>query len=562
MSEKRTKQKNRYRMKIEEPVFVTMRDGIRIACRIYRPDAPGRFPALFAASPYQYETDDLPHSTMFLWREVGPVEWYVRDHGYVYVHMDVRGSGQSNGIYNFLDREEQQDYYECIEWVGRQEWCNGNVGGIGQSYYAWSQWFMGIVNPPSLKCIAPYDGAVDPYRGTAYHGGIYCDFMAWWYQLVRVNNLHRAANGPGGQYMPLDLAGEMALHQTYDDWWRERCPWERLEEIKVPVLSIGHWGKMGLHLRGNILGYENVQTPKKLVVTGAKDVFEAHDQFDHISYHEAELLPFYDHYLKGKKNKWAHQPNVRLYVSGRNEWREEDAWPLKRSKFQSFYLNRRRSDSVTSVNDGSLTTEVPAVNGGSTSYDYPNPVWKLGTVGFGPYGPDPVGGVLTFTTASLVQDLEIVGPIVLELHASSTNTDTDFVIKLSDQFPQAMEDRERGLQPLATVVSKGWLRASHREKDEIRSTKYRPIYTHTNPQPIETNEIYTFEIEVMPCAHQFKAGHRIRLEIVNGDSPLTDSLFTHQYLYYKVGTDTFWHNAKYPSRLILPTATNGTSIKG
>ena len=555
MAKKGAKQKHRYVMKVEEPVFITMRDGTPIACRIYRPDTAGRFPVLFAASPYQYETDDLPHSTMFLWREVGPVEWYVRDQGYAYVHMDVRGSGQSGGVYNFLDREEQQDYYECIEWVGRQDWCNGKVGGIGQSYYAWSQWFMGIVNPPSLKCIAPYDGAVDPYRGTAYHGGIYCDFMAWWYQLVRVNNLHRAANGLSGQYMPLDLAGEMARHQTYDDWWRERCPWERLDEIKVPLLSIGHWGKMGLHLRGNILGYENVKTPKKLVVTGAKDVFEAHDQFDHISYHEAELLPFYDHYLKGKKNKWAERPNVRLHVGGRNEWREEDEWPLKRAKFQHFYLNERTSKSVTSVNDGLLTTDAPKANGGSTSYDYPDPNWKLGTVGFSPQGPDPVRGVLTFTTEPLKKHLEIVGPIILELHASSSNIDTDFIIKISDQYPQSMEDRTLNIQPLAIVVSKGWLRASHREKDKILSSKLRPIYTHANPKPIEPGVVYVFEIEVMPCAHEFKANHRIRLEIVNGDSPLTDSLFTHQYLYYKVGTDTIWHNDKHPSRLLLPIVT-------
>ncbi len=555
MAKKGAKQKHRYVMKVEEPVFITMRDGTPIACRIYRPDTAGRFPVLFAASPYQYETDDLPHSTMFLWREVGLVEWYVRDQGYAYVHMDVRGSGQSGGVYNFLDREEQQDYYECIEWVGRQVWCNGKVGGIGQSYYAWSQWFMGIVNPPSLKCIAPYDGAVDPYRGTAYHGGIYCDFMAWWYQLVRVNNLHRAANGLSGQYMPLDLAGEMARHQTYDDWWRERCPWERLDEIKVPLLSIGHWGKMGLHLRGNILGYENVKTPKKLVVTGAKDVFEAHDQFDHISYHEAELLPFYDHYLKGKKNKWAERPNVRLHVGGRNEWREEDEWPLKRAKFQHFYLNERTSKSVTSVNDGLLTTDAPKANGGSTSYDYPDPNWKLGTVGFSPQGPDPVRGVLTFTTEPLKKHLEIVGPIILELHASSSNIDTDFIIKISDQYPQSMEDRTLNIQPLAIVVSKGWLRASHREKDKILSSKLRPIYTHANPKPIEPGIVYVFEIEVMPCAHEFKANHRIRLEIVNGDSPLTDSLFTHQYLYYKVGTDTIWHNDKHPSRLLLPIVT-------
>jgi predicted acyl esterase len=101
-------------------------------------------------------------------------------------------------------------------------------------------------------------------------------------------------------------------------------------------------------------------------------------------------------------------------------------------------------------------------------------------------------------------------------------------------------------------VSKGWLRASHREKDDKNSTKQRPFYTHVNPQPIVPGEIYSYEIEVMPCAYRFKEGHRIRLEIVNGDSPLTDAIFTHQYLYYKVGSDTFWHNAKHVSRLLLP----------
>jgi predicted acyl esterase len=554
MARKPKAAKKRYDMKVEEPIFITMRDGVRIAARIYRPDAPGKFPALFAASPYQFETDDLPHSTLFLWREVGPVEWYVRDHGYAYVHIDVRGTGASDGVYNLLDYEEQLDLYECIEWVAARDWCDGNVGGLGQSYYAWTQWFMGIVNPPSLKCIAPYDGSVDMYRGTMYHGGIYCDFMPWWYQHVRVNNLHRAANGPGGKDFPLDLAGEMTRHQTYDDWWRERCAWERLDQIEVPVLSIGHWGKMGLHLRGNILGYEDVKAPKKLVVTGAKDVFEAHDQFDHISYHETELLPFYDYYLKGKKNGYEERPNVRLYVTGRGEWREEEEWPLPKARYRSYYLNKKGSKSITSLNDGSLTTEKPAANGGSTSYDYPNPSWLRGTVAMGPQGPDPLRGALTFTTEALARDTEIAGPVVLELYASSSQPDCDFFVKLSDQAPQDAEDRKKGLQPASTVVSKGWLRASHREKDEGRSTKHRPIYTHTSPQPIEPGEVYKFEIEIMPCAHLFKAGHRIRLEILNGDSPLTDSLFTHQYIYYKVGTDTFWHSAKHPSRLLLPIA--------
>ena len=542
----------KYDMKIEEPIYVPMRDGARMALRIYRPDAEGEFPALFAASPYQFDTDDLPHSSMFLWREVGPVEWYVREHGYAYVRMDVRGSGESDGVYNFLDAEEQRDYYETIEWIARQAWCDGNVGGLGQSYYAWSQWFMGIVNPPSLKCIAPYDGAVDIYRGTAFHGGILCDFMWWWYNIVRVNNLHRAAGAPGGKEMPLDIGWEMQRRDTYDDWWRERSPYERLREIQVPVLSIGHWGKMGLHLRGNILGYEEVRAPKRLIVTGARDVFEAHELFDEVHYHEQELLPFYDRYLKGIDNGYDDRTPVKLYVRGAETYRDEAEWPLARAEMTPFYLSKKKSGSLTSLNDGGLSTRKPGKNGGTTSYDYPDPQWKLGVVAMGPQGPDPIRRVLTFTTDPLEQDIEVTGPVVLELRASSTATDTDFIVKLSDQFPQSDKDRTAGLQPQSVVVSKGWLRASHREKDEVRSTPLRPFYTHTNPQPIEPGEIYTYEIEVMPFSNVFKAGHRIRLEIVNGDSPLTDAIFTHQYIYYKVGTDTIEHNAVHPSRLLLP----------
>ncbi|MGZ0244644.1 MAG: CocE/NonD family hydrolase C-terminal non-catalytic domain-containing protein, partial [Alphaproteobacteria bacterium] len=93
--------------------------------------------------------------------------------------------------------------------------------------------------------------------------------------------------------------------------------------------------------------------------------------------------------------------------------------------YRPFYLNKRASKSVNSINDGSLSTDAPKANGGSTSYNYPDPGWKLGTVGFGPYGPDPARGVVTFTTDPLEKDLEIAGPIVLEIQASSTCTDTD-----------------------------------------------------------------------------------------------------------------------------------------
>ena len=141
----------------EKDVMITARGGARMAVRIYRPDGGGPFPALFASSPYRYDNNMLPACPLFLWRETGPIEWYI-EQGYAYVHADGRGTGLSEGEYEFLGRREQQDLYDIIEWIGTQPWSNGKVGGIGQSYYAMAQWFMGIQNPPHLDCIAPYDG--------------------------------------------------------------------------------------------------------------------------------------------------------------------------------------------------------------------------------------------------------------------------------------------------------------------------------------------------------------------------------------------------------------------
>lgn len=539
-------------LKVDDDVGITMRDGVRLSARVCRPAGTGKFPVLLAVSPYQHRTDSIPHSTLFLWREVGPVDWYVEAQGYVIVHVDVRGTGLSAGEYNFLDKDEQQDLYEIVEWCGRQAWSNGRVGGYGQSYYCWSQWFMGIVNPPSLQCIAPYDGAVDLYRDVAYHGGIYCDFLPWWYQMVRVNNLHRPPGAPAGTPMPVDIGRRIAEHTTYDDWWKERSPWERLDAIEVPTLSIGHWGKMALHLRGNIIGYEKIAAPKKLVVTGARDVFEAHDLFEQVHYHAEQLLPFYDYYLKGEGADPMRGAPVRLYVRGAEGFRDEAEWPLARAQYKSLFLTGAPSKSVTSLNDGSLSWDAPQDAEATTVFNYPDPQWKLGVVGMGAQGPDPVGRVLTYTSEPLAQDLELTGPAVLELYLATSNSDTDLFVRVADQKPQSDDDRDKGLQPGFVTVSKGWLRASHRDKDAALSTPLRPFYTHQNPRPVRPGEVVRLDVELLPFSNVFRKGHRIRLEIANGDSPLTDSLFTHQYSWFKVGSDTIYHDRLRASRLVVP----------
>ena len=353
--------------------------------------------------------------------------------------------------------------------------------------------------------------------------------------------------------MKFDLAGALNEHMLDDEFWRERSPYWKLADIKVPVLSIGHWGKMGLHLRGNIVGYEDVRAPKKLVVTGARNTFEAHKMFDQIEFHEKECLPFYDHYLKGIDNGFMAGAPVKLFVRGANVWREEKEWPLPRAKYVSYYLRKGPSGSVTSINDGGLCPEKPAADEAATSYSYPDWEWVNGVVANDPqWRPDPVRRVLTFTTTQMLKYFEVTGPIVIKLFASSSTIDTQFIINISDQHPKDEAARSKGDQPAFTPVAKGWLKASHREKDTKRSTPARPFYTHTNPQPLVPNSIYEFDIEVLPISYVFKKGHRIRLEIANSDSTVTDGVFSHPYHPTQIGTDTIHHTTDHPSALYLP----------
>jgi len=347
--------------------------------------------------------------------------------------------------------------------------------------------------------------------------------------------------------------GEIINHPLDDEFWRDRSPYWRLDKIKCPVLSVGHWGKMGLHLRGNILGYEEVKAPKKLVVTGARNTFEAHRMFDQIEFHEKELLPFYDLHLKGANNGFMEAEPVKLFIRGTNLWRAQEEWPPQRATPISYHLRKGPTGSVTSLNDGGLSVEKPAADEASTSYTYPDWEWVNGVAVIGPDGRvDPVRRVLTFVSPPLDADLEVIGPVVLKLFASSTAIDTQFIVKLTDQHPQDSAARAKGEQPGYTPVSKGWLKASHREKDAARSTPRRPFHTHTNPQPLTPAEIYEFDIEVLPIAHVFKKGHRIRLELANGDSPATDGVFSHPYHPSLMGTDTIHHDGGHASCLILP----------
>lgn len=518
-----------------------MRDGVRIAAALYLPKIKGRVPALLAASPYRFDNNIVPALPVFLWRETGPIDWYL-EQGYAFVHMDVRGTGRSGGEYRYMSREEQRDLAEVIQWITDQRWSNGRVGGIGQSYYARMQWCMAIQKPRGLACIAPYDGNIDTYRASAYTGGIPGEFPSIWYnQNTRVVNAN-PAQGPS-RILEWDYAREVRKHPTYDAFWKERAPAEGLHKARVPAFSIGVWRKVDLHLNGNIVGFQRYGGPKKLLVFGSANVHAAVQDFSSVAFHEKWLLPFYDRYLKGNDTGWEKEPDVRWFVGGSNDVRSDAEWPPRGIRYRELYLRKGPAGAVASLNDGSLSDTAPEGEEPATEFSYPDPGWRIGVVGYGPDGrPDPVRRILTFSNEPLREDLEIAGPLELRLFAASTNADTDFIVKLSEQYAQG------GYQ----VVTKGWLRASHRAIDTKLSEKHAPWYTHTSPQKLIPGKVYRFDIAVMPTAHRFRRGSRIRLEVANGDSAVTEFVFAHEYSPQKVGRDTLFHDRKRPSTLYLP----------
>jgi putative CocE/NonD family hydrolase len=414
-----------------------------------------------------------------------------------------------------------------------------------------SQWFMGIQNPPHLACLGAYDGLNDPYRFMGYPGGIEGNFLSYWFNSsVRVPNLF-PASGDHPRYLEHDVFLDVLRHPLYDDFWKERAAAEHLDKITVPVFSIGVWAKQDLHLAGNILGYHKAKGPKKLAITGTPTAFSSMQDFADIGFHQKYLLPFYDRYLKGEKTGFESRPEVEYVVRNTGVVRSFESWPPPGVRRTRFYLTKGPTGSVASLNDGALASE-PDAAGGSVTYSYPQPNWVLGVVTMGPHGPDPVRGVLTFTSAPLPQDLEIAGEGKLTVYASSTRDDMDFIVKVSEQMAQGEEERRHGIQPRYVIVAKGWLRASHAQRDAARSTEDSPHYTHARVEPLTPGKIYKIEIPLQPIAYRFRKGNRIRVEIANGDSPVTDGLFSHIYRPDKIGVDTIYHGAEHPSELVLP----------
>lgn len=566
-----------YAMKVEKDLFAEMRDGTRLAVDLYRPDSPGRFPTLLTMHPYCKDVESTVEigkrlksfNVEFAAVEAGDHEfWATR--GYSHVIADCRGTGKSQGKYfGLTSPQEQQDGYDLVEWVAQQPWCDGNVGMIGISYLAVIQYLVAAQQPPHLKAIFPQDGWGDLYRDIMYQGGIpgvFCfvmdgiiptrepvpvsrDLYGEEGLKQRVQELlgdvstNLANNATAVKVLNLpdihSIAFDILVNRTDNEFYRERSPVWQMDRITAPtyLASEMHAYPVTMHLPGVSWGWENISAPKKLAFRpcnqGGLDrpFHELHD----------EILRWYDHWLKGIDTGIMDEPPVKIWVRGREEWRYSHEWPLLSAcEWRRAYL---RAGQRLVLEEAPAADEPPDI----LEYEPAVPVVINPT----PLSPRPA--FLTYESEPFTADVEITGPIALYLHAALSSHDGDFLVAVKDVTTDGSE----------FVLTRGWLRASHRELDPGRSQPWKPYHPHVKPTPVTPGDVCEYAIEVQPLANLFMRGHRLKLEIWPCDYPQQPYDWTqywgscHHIPYGNPVTYKVFHTAEHSSYLLLPFVTKG-----
>jgi predicted acyl esterase len=521
-------------------VEVRSRHGDLVRADVFLPAGnKARLPAIFAAAPYIKALRRFPTHPAFAFRETGPIDFYL-DRGYAFVWADSPGSGRSEGKWDGWSRREGEALHDVVEWIARQDWSNGRVGMTGESGFCWSSWNVARTRPPHLATIVAYDGGVDMYREWMYNGGIPGGvFGPYWITMVMLR--HQAVGQDISNSDFFKWLNEVYARPFDDEWHRTRSPYWELDQVDIPVLSIGCWGKRTLHLSGNFAGFHAVRGPKQLLVEYPPSTAESQRLFGREEFHEKEVLPWFEHHLKGIDSDVMQRPAVRWFVERAARYDSAATWPPGDANKTSIYLSGQKSGAVKSLNDGSLLEAEPDTRADATVWNHPDPLWDAGYTMFDERGvPDNLARIVTYTSAPFEREREFTGDGVLVLHASTDQTDMDVIVRV---MAVSAEGR-------AQKVTQGWLRGSHRAEDPQRTTEMKPFHGHRSAEPMVPGKVYELRVELVPMAFMVRKGERLRLEMSNTDSMLVEGPMTHWYG-LKMGTDTYHHDAAHPSRLVL-----------
>jgi len=563
---------DQYEVIIERNVQAKMRDGVILRADIYRPKAEGKFPVLLQRTPYNKEGDD------FGLRGAA--------HGYVVIIQDVRGRYSSEGEW-YPFRNESNDGYDTVEWAASRPYSNEKVGMFGGSYVGATQMLAAIAHPPHLAGICPDVTASNYHDGWTYQSGAFEQwFNESWTSGLAQDTLRRTVqkntNALNGMWkLPLsayplfvpvlpatDSTTALApyfldwlAHPNYDEYWKKWSIEEHFSDINVPSLTIAAW--YDIFLGGSLRNYiglkEHAATDaarhgqRLLVVIGGhagsgRKIGDV--DFGPTANLEVDdlILPWYDYLFKNVQNEFATGKPVKIFVMGKNEWRSEDDWPLRHAVSTRYFLHSS-GKANTLRGDGTLSTSAPrSETPDQFVYDPGNPAPTIGGplccdathLAPGPRDQRPVearSDVLIYSTAPLDEDMEVTGPVSLELYAKSSAVDTDFTGKLVDVWPNGF----------AQNLTEGIIRARYRDSQE-------------KPEIMGPGQIYKLELDLWATSNSFRKGHILRLEISSSNFPrfdrnLNTGLDAAHAQDFISATNAIYHDDQHPSVLILPIVT-------
>ena len=483
--------------------------------------------------PQQYrlidQTGKPKFSTLTSWESPDPNFWVSND--YIVVNMNLPGYGGSTGEASTFNRNQSRAYYEVIEWIAEQDWCNGNVGLNGVSFLAITQYHVaacrdyGNKAPAALKCISPWEGITDMYRDLANVGGVpESGFPAFWW----LTEVKTAMTGDPKVFIEKQggLPAEWIEKRPFlDEFWEEkRAP---VEHIEIPILTCVSFSDVGLHTNGSYRSFSQVKSTDKWMYThrdGKWDVYYSPEV-------QALTLQFMDYYLKDKKdNGWNEKPSVRLEVrSSRDkihEIRGEKEWPLARTQYTKYHLNSSNSLELDQESqEGTLT-----YNG------------KKGTQHFR----------ITFA-----EDTEITGhaklKVWMSLKADQQKLDDFNLFTVLNKY-----DKNGNRVPFygtvgnkEDVITRAYMRASLRALDEVISTDSIPQQAFKSYQKLKPGEIVCLEIPFAPTSVFFFAGETLELTLASYEVFQSAPFFKNNAL-NKGGTHVIHTGGAYDSFLQLP----------
>ena len=540
---------------VQKNVPAGMRDGTKLVADVYRPGgdaADGPYPVLLTRQPYGKE---LPIATDYM----DAIK--AAGHGYIVVIQDVRGRFGSEGDWN-PSVYEFEDGYDSVEWAASLPASNGEVGMYGASYFGMSQWQAAVMQPPSLKSMAPGITWGNYLNGSQFRGGVRELGLRfyWWMSVLSLNSFFRKYSEDRDklaellpslvnvidhipeeyEVLPLnelpdpgDVVPYMfdALNLDIDaEVWPYLNIDGRYESVEAPSSHIGCWYDvfLGETLRQyeamkRVAAHRGARPPRLLVgpwthgttfpsVVGDLDFGLAASGYflnyrgDMTDYH----LQWFDATLKGREEALEDHPPVEVFVMGENRWRGYKEWPVPGSREEKWYLHA----------GGLLAREQPDETGGAPDeydYDPKDPVPTLGGALLMPVvyragardqrANEARPDVLLYTSEELAEDYTAIGPVYATLYAASSAPDTDFVARLVDVYPDGR----------AIGVTDGIIRTSARE-----SYPAPGVIEPREPSPITPGEVYEYTIDLWATGITFGTGHCIRVEITSSSFPRWD----------------------------------------